>query len=172
MPSPLPHRNVSRISNARCRVLLDLYLRAGYAIRALYPVLDHHEFRATVEDAILEAALTHDAGRSQEGTWVRRVLRWRLDEAAVAAAQTRAADQLVEVAAPIDPEHALLQASALQAVERLTPRHQAVIAARLEGDTFEELGQALSLSRPVAHRATQRALAELRLHMEGAPAND
>jgi DNA-directed RNA polymerase specialized sigma24 family protein len=162
------HRDVSRISNDRCRVLLDQYLSAGYRLRPLYFALDDHEFRATVEDAILEAAITHDAGQSREGTWVRRVLRWRLDEASAAAAEARACDQLGEVAAPVDPEHALLQASALQAVERLSPRFQVVIAARLEGDTYDELGQALSLSRPHAHRQTKKALRALRQHMEGA----
>lgn len=163
------HRDVAKISNVRAKELLDKYLSAGYRLRALYSALDDHEFRATVEDAVLEAALTHDAARSTEGTWVRKVLAWRLDEAAMAAAEARAGDQLGEVAAPVDPEHALLQAVALQAVEQLSPRFQAVIAARLEGDTYDELGEALSLSRPHAFRQAKKALAVLRSHLEGSP---
>lgn len=169
MPRAEPLHQVARIDAATCKRLLADYLKVGFALRVNYSGLNDHEIRATTEEAILEAYLSYKPERGKtEGAWVRQVIRWRLDTTARKSALTawdRDADALdtdPQVLNGVNPERAFHRAHALRALEELSPRHQTILIARMGGDTYEEIGEQLGISRARAHTEGKRALEQLR----------
>lgn len=152
------------IDSTTAERLLKTYLPVVYALAPLFPGLDSASLRAAGEDAILEAYVTLDAERAQEGTWVRRVIHWRLTEAARLPWDYHAERFDPDPQAPngIDPEEAFWRATCVSALGHLTTRQQMVVEGRMKGLTFEELGTQLGISHTVAHREAVRAFKALR----------
>jgi len=161
----VPRRlDLGDVDNDTATRLLKAYLPVVYALAPLFPVLDAASLRAAGEDAILEAYVTLDPERAQEGTWVRRVIHWRLAEASRPPWDHNIERFDVDPQAPngIDPEEAFWRATCVSALGHLTTRQQMVVEGRMKGLTFEELGTQLGISHTLVHRESVRAFAALR----------
>ena len=157
--------NLAAVSDAEARRLLDSYMRIVWALAPLHPQLSDDELRAAGEDAILEAYLSLDGDRASEGTWVRRVIHWRLAEVSrPIEAESLPADP--QVANGLDPELALIQATAVHLVGRLSPRHQMVVDGRMRGETYEEIAEQIGVSFQRVHTEAKLAFRLLRCWLE------
>lgn len=154
------------ITDAEARRLLAAYLPIVYALAPLHPGLDPAQLRAAGEDAILEAALTLDAERANEGTWVRRVIHWRLAEASHPDEPLERLDPDPQVVNGRDPELALLQATAVHLIGRLSIRHQMVVDGRMRGETYEEIAEQIGVSSQRVHAEAVKAFRLLRSMLE------
>jgi RNA polymerase sigma factor (sigma-70 family) len=162
------------VSDADARRLLRAYLPVVRRIAAtLYAALPEDEALATGTDAVLEAFLSLDPSRAAEGTWVRRVVHWRLAEAVRRQPWDRQAESLdvdPQLLNGQNPAEAYERASAIAAIAGLPVRCQMVVVGRMRGETYAEVGESLGISPQRAHQVERRALLLLRLELEPAPA--
>ncbi len=159
-------RNLAGVDNATAKRLLDAYLPVAYAIRPIFRRIDDATFRATSEDAILEAHLTLKPDRASEGTWVRKLLFWRLSEVRTHSPETSLGTDPA-VLNGVDPEEAFLRATVVHMLGLLSVRQQQIVDGRMRGETYEELGSQLGISHARAHREGKRAFRILRDLLEG-----
>ena len=169
MPSPrLP--NLGAISDSEARRLLRQYLPIVRALRPLHPHLPDDELQAVGEDAILEAYLSHNGDRALESTWVRKVIHWRLAEAAVyQPPEHLEPDQVIN---GHDPELAVIQATAVSLIARLSPRHQNIVDGRMRGETYEEIAEQIGISAARTHIEAHKAFRLLRCMLEDEEQDD
>lgn len=157
--------SLGAISEGDARRLLQDYLPIVYALAPLYPYLSTDELRAAGEDAILEAYLSHDPGRALERTWVRRVIHWRLAETPRLPEQ-----ESLEVDPQIinggDPELAMVQATAVTLISRLSIRHQNIVDGRMRGETYEEIAEQIGITAQRVHTEARKAFSLLRSMLE------
>lgn len=167
---PRRSREVGAISQLEARRLLQDYMSVVWALAPLYPHLTADEVQAAGEDAILEAYVSLDVTRAQESTWVRRVVHWRLAELGERAPAERVAGESLpadpQLPNGMTPELALLQATAVRLLARLTPRQQMVVDGRMRGETYEEIGDSLGISAQRAHKVGSAAFELLRCLLE------
>lgn len=164
MPRP---RNLGSIDDATARRLLTDYLPLVLSFGRVFYSLDKATLRSVGEDALLEAYLTFDASRGcSEAVWMRRNVYWRLAAAVERRGLRPAGDESLgpdpQVVNGVNPEVAFLQATAVQALERLSIRQQMVVDGRMRGETFAEIGPQLGISDTMAHREWTTAIAILR----------
>jgi DNA-directed RNA polymerase specialized sigma24 family protein len=129
----------------------------------LYPRLDAATVRGVGEDAMLEAFLSHDVRQATERTWVKKLVLWRLAEAAgrqPGPAVSFGTDP--PILNGVDPEAAFLRATAVRALSHLSIRQQQIVDGRMRGETFLEIGQQLGISDTLAHREAKAAFRILR----------
>lgn len=171
------HRDVRvdmhTVDAATAAVLLKRYGRMLGAMVKLYPGLERDEVLEIGRIAVIEAYLTHDAERSTERTWVRKVVGWRLGDAAARDWHTRgegAIDPNIEPSQVINggnPEHQFLRTTAVRAIARLEPRHQIIVSGRMRGETYAEISATIGIATSLCHREGQRAYELLRSILEG-----
>lgn len=128
------------------------------------------DLRSIAAMAVLEAHLTYAQGASASPkTWTRRVLRWRLDEAARRSErpETPTAD-MDAVLNGRSPERAMLTAERMiwlqSAVSTLPPRRAAIVVATLHGEKPGEIAETLgikSASLQVEKTRTVKCLANM-----------
>lgn len=146
--------------------LLAAYMPCVRAVARLYAKSERADLEAVGRAAILEAFLSLDREKASEGTWIRRVIHWRVTEAI----QDLPEEALVGHAEVLDgheidrnPELGYERHLVLDAVKALSPRHATIILARLlDGDTFEQIADSLGISTQLTHVEYQRAIVELR----------
>ena len=157
-------RNLGAIDNPTATRLLRAYLPAVYALRPLFPRLDEASLRAAGEDAILEGYLSLDTERASEGTWIRKVIFWKLSTTAKRrlppVMQSLGTDP--PILNGIDPEAAFWRATAVHLISRLSVRQQQVVDGRMRGETYAEIGEQLGISDTMAHRDGREAFKILR----------
>lgn len=156
-------RDLGSIDDATARRLLRAYLPIARALRPGFPRLDAATFRATAEDAILEAYLKLDQSQASESTWVRKVLFWRLSEAAKRTpgpAQSLGTDPALLNG--VDPEEAFWRTTVVHLLGHLSVRQQQIVDGRMRGETYEELGVQLGISHAMAHKEGKAAFRILR----------
>lgn len=158
--------NLGAISDTEARRLLQEYLPIVRAVGPLYPHLSDAELQAAGEDAICEAYLSHRADRALERTWVRKVIHWRLAEAGTPAQDLESLGSDPQILNGRDPELALLQATAVSLVARLSVRQQMVVDGRMRGETYEEIADQIGISPQRAHVEAKRAFSLLRSMLE------
>ena len=170
-----------RIDAALCERLLKEYMPIVGAVARLYPYIEKDELLSAGRIAILEGYLRRDK-RSSERGWIRKVIHWKLSELAspphkelrtdafsprVARESLGEDPQLLNGA---DPEEQFWRATALSAISRLTVRRQVIVAAKMQGETYEEIGETLGISTQRTALEGKEAFEELRGILEpGAP---
>ena len=167
-PRRLP--DLSGLSDAQARRLLATYGPAVRKVAALFPRLDRDEALAVGQDAVLEAYLSHDPTQATEATWVRRLLHWRLAEAAARDPWDRHVESLdpdPQVLNGAGPEEAFFRASAVHNLGSLSVRHQMILDGRMRDETYREIGQSIGISTQLTQREGQKALRVLRSLLEG-----
>jgi RNA polymerase sigma factor (sigma-70 family) len=155
-----------RIDPATAQRLIAAYLPVVRSVARLYPTSERDDLESVGRVAILEAFLSFNAQKSQESTWIRRVVHWRLAEAAQRLPEDSTATGRAEVldGHEIDhnPELGYMRALVLDNLRALTPRQSTVILAFMQGETFAEIGASLGISSQHAHVEYQTAIAQLR----------
>lgn len=163
-------RDISKIDAATAKRLLETYLPIAKYFWRRYPHFDQSQLRAASEDAILEAYCTLDTTRSAEGTWVRLILRQRLQACVRQDAYARhiavSLDKDPQVINGVNPERALEHKRASAAINLLSPRHQTILMLRMDAYTYDQIGEYLGISRPRAGKEGSNALAHLRAILE------
>lgn len=156
-------RDLGAVDAATARRLLQAYLPMIRSLGRLYPHLDAATVRGVGEDAMLEAYISYDATQATERTWVKKLVLWRLSEAA--SRQPSSAASLgtdPAILNGVDPEAAFLRATAVRALSHLSIRQQQIVDGRMRGETFIEIGQQLGISDTLAHREAKAAFRILR----------
>jgi RNA polymerase sigma factor (sigma-70 family) len=146
--------------------LLGLYMPCVRAVARLYPTSVRADLESVGSTAILEAFLSFDAQKASEATWVRRVVHWRLAEAA----QRQPHDSTLSGRAEVidgheidhNPELGYFRSLVLDHLRVLTPRQSTIILAFIQGDTFAQIGESLGISTQHTHVEYQSAIRTLR----------
>lgn len=137
-----------------------------YARRSRDEAVDLEDLRAVAQVAVLEALVTFDASRTaSEGTWVRLMIRWRLQDALRREQATEAVD--AEALPNGRTPGQIFEAMEArvwweQEVGRLPPRDRVIVAATAQGETIRQIAHTLGLTASTACRARQRAYDTLR----------
>lgn len=170
----------SLVTNADARAYLreQRELINHYIRRAQRWHWDEAEVRSVVEVAAVEALATYEAKHSAKlNTWTHRVIRWRLSELRKSRRGEHQARQhmvdrngeeyAIEFSSPDpSPEDNVVAAERLrwlnEAMRVLTPRENAVLALKLDGETEAASGRALGVTRQCAQQHTAHALMKLR----------
>lgn len=131
-----------------------------------HPWLDRHELRAVWEDAICEAARSHDATRSAEAGWIQRIFYYRLAqlidrEITAKEALGRSLGTDPKVLNGVSPEKAFLESSVMAEVLKLPPRQQIILIAWAHGYTYAEVAAQVGVNLSTAYYDAQRALETL-----------
>lgn len=128
------------------------------------PALETADLRAVAEIAVLEAKLTYRSARGSLKTWTRRVIRWRLLEL-VSQRPEVPLDEPESVLNGENPEEVLAALERRQwmegAIGELGPRRRVIIAATVRGETLNETGQTLGISRSRVCQERKTALIQL-----------
>jgi DNA-directed RNA polymerase specialized sigma subunit len=159
--------DLGRIDGPTAARLIALYLPIVRAVLRLYPQSTWDDLEAVGRVAILEGHLSHDPTKgANEATWVRKVIHWRLSADAIVqpvdCTLTGRAEPLGGHELDHNPELGYLKHQVLEALRELSPRHQTVVLARIEGETFDAIGQSLGISDQRAHTEYVAAVAHLR----------
>lgn len=173
-----------RIDKALCERLLREYMPIVGAVARLYPYIEKDELLSAGRVAILEGYLRRDK-RSSERAWIRRYIHWRLQDLAMPHKELRTDalsprvgrereslgedPQLLNGA---DPEEQFWRATALSAISRLTIRRQVIVAAKMQGETYEEIGETLGISTQRTALEGRWAFEELRRILDEAPTSE
>ena len=157
----------SGVDKVLCARLLREYMPIVEAVARLYPHVERDELRANGRIAILEGYLRRDK-RSAEKTWIRKVIHWKLAELAGAGDGVEkdylgTDPQLLNGA---DPEEQFWRASAISAISRLNVRRQIIVAAKIQGETYEEIAETLGISTARTAVEGKEAFQELRRILE------
>lgn len=163
--------NFKRIDDTTARRLLDKY---GPIIKITAKRLAGHSYATCTVDqddliavgqmAVLEAQVTYRTGMGATlDTWVRKHIRWRITEEAFRFAERplkdpNDAERLLNGSSPAE-QYDL--AYAREAVGILNPREAVVMVSRMEGYTYEEIGDRLGVSRQTIFASERRALRQL-----------
>lgn len=158
----------SRVDAATARRLLASYRPVVRALCGLYSSDIRDDLLSIGDEAILEGFLSLQPERATESGWIRRVIHWRLTEAARTALCVPVTVSLEDgsTADNHDTEREVLQNLALRVVGLLSPRHQAIILGRLQAETLEEIAQSLGISTARTQVEERNALILLRKAME------
>ncbi len=155
--------DLGSIDDSTARRLLDDAHKLLRVALAKYSMLDQDELLQVGRLAVLEAHLTFDGTRDCSWeTWRKRVLGWRL------AASARALSAPVEepVEQPTngmhDPEVHTFRLELLEVMQQLPPREATILTLRLEGQTFEQIGEAIGITRSRVQQCERHALVILR----------
>lgn len=171
-----------RIDKALCERLLHDYMPIVGAVARLYPYIERDELLSAGRIAILEGYLRRDK-RSSERTWIRRYIHWRLQDLATPNKERRidalsphvGRDSLGEdpqLLNGADPEEQFWRATALHAISNLTIRRQVIVAAKMQGETYQEVAETLGISTARAALEGKGAFEELRRILEEVPASE
>jgi len=171
-----------RIDKALCERLLHDYMPIVGAVARLYPYIEKDELLSAGRIAILEGYLRRDK-RSSERGWIRKYIHWRLRDIAAPQKELR-----IDALAPhigreslgedpqllngADPEEQFWRATALSAISRLTIRRQVIVAAKMQGETYQEVAETLGISTARAALEGKGAFEELRRILEEAPSSE
>lgn len=114
--------------------------------------------------AVIEAHLSWlGSGGASRKTWTRRVVRWRVAEAAQRARDDAQPDEDIDrYPNGLDPEEAYVRAHARESVGMLSHRQRNVIDARLRGHTFAEIRGMIGVSAQQAEQDEKIGFARLR----------
>lgn len=140
------------------------------ATSALYArVSDQAALKSAGDEAIIVAYLTHDPTKATLATWVHRQVHWHLAEAV--RFQVPIADESFDPVDPqllngADPEEQFWRATATHAVGRLNPSEATILMARMQGETYAEVAETISVTPQRAHQVGARALERLREILE------
>lgn len=171
-----------RIDRALCERLLREYMPIVGAVARLYPYIEKDELLQTGRLAILEGYLRRDK-RSSERAWIRKVIHWKLKEL-VAPHKEQRVDALAphvgreslgedpQLLNGADPEEQFWRATALRAISGLTIRRQVIVAAKMQGETYQEVAETLGISTARAALEGKGAFEELRRILEEAPSSE
>lgn len=162
---PRASLDFGRISAATAKRLLDQYRPLVRAVVRLHPASARDDLLAVGDVAILEGFLKWQPEKASEGTWIRRIVHWRISGACEFSTVTEQFDEELFSDAH-DTEREVLQGLALRAINGLSPRHQSIIQARLANETFVEISESLGLSKSTTHDEYLEALKLLRINME------
>lgn len=137
------------------------------------PGHDEDDLRSVAEMAALEAHLTYEPDRGRApGTWAYQVISWRLEELRqdeVDIPMEAVAHAASPAPSPESRVEAYQLAEWLEAnLARLSPRRALVLARRLHGETGEEVGSTLGLSRARISQVSGSAERILRLRAKRA----
>lgn len=163
-----------RIDKALCDRLLREYMPIVGAVARLYPYIERDELLSTGRLAILEGYLRRDK-RSSERGWIRKVIHWKLKELASEPERHIQKEYLGEdpqLLNGADPEEQFWRATALTAISRLTIRKQVIVAAKMQGETYQEVAETLGISTARAAKEGQTAFEELRRILDEAPSSE
>lgn len=162
---------MAAVDDETAQRLLKAYMPIAGAFAGLYPNADRDELLAAGQIAIIEAYVKYRPDRgTKESTWVRRMLWWRIEEAAARQPWERGAESLdvdPQVVNGANPEQQFWKATAVRAVARLSPRHQMIVDGRMKGETYEEIGVQLGLSLQRVEQEAKKAFGLLRSMLEG-----
>jgi RNA polymerase sigma factor (sigma-70 family) len=163
--------DMAAVDDATAKALLVTYMPVAGAFANLYPYAEREELLAAGRLAIIEAFITHKSSRANERTWVRKVLYWRIGEAAKRRPWESQHECEDSETAPngANPEEQFWRASVLSAVGSLSPRHQTIIDARMRGEKVQEIGDSLGISHQRVTQEEQRAFKLLRGMLEDKP---
>ena len=166
-------KKVPRSLYVEAKVAADLMRRFRPIVRAITNALytrvaDQAALVSAGDEAIVFAYLTHDPLKANLATWVRKQIHWHLASASV---QAYIADESFDPVDPqllngADPEEQFWRATATHAVGRLGPREATILMARMQGETYAEVAETISISRQHAQRDGARALKRLREILE------
>ncbi len=161
------------VDDATAKDLLKRYGSFLGAMTKAYPGLERDEVLEIGRIAVLEAHLTHVPERSNESTWVRKVVGWRLQDAAARDWVARG-EGLIDPDAELgrlvngaNPEQQFWRATAVNTIAQLEPRHQMIVDGRMRGETWAEIASSIGISTAMCHREGQRAYNRLRSLLEG-----
>jgi RNA polymerase sigma factor (sigma-70 family) len=163
-----------RIDKALCERLLREYMPIVGALARLYPYIEKDELLSAGRIAILEGYLRRDK-RSSERTWIRRVIHWKLKELASQPEHyiyTESLGEDPQLLNGADPEEQFWRATALHAIAGLTIRRQVIVAAKMQGETYQEVAETLGISTQRAALEGKWAFEELRRILDEEPASE
>lgn len=134
------------------------------------PGVDREDLVAVGQIAVLEAHLSWNRHRNCTFVaWVKRIVQWRMRELVQMCAnqEEELKADLAETNTPESRFIACEEESWFEAaVSRLTPRQGAIIAARLEGETMEQIASTLGIHYSRVSRDLQTAVTKLRRWVE------
>jgi RNA polymerase sigma factor (sigma-70 family) len=159
--------DIGSIDDSTARQLLADASKLIRITIAKHSMLDQDELLQVGRLAVLEAHMTFDDSREcSRETWRKRVLGWRINES------VRAMSVPIEehVDSPTngahDPEMHTLRLELLEIMQKLPPREATILTLRLEGQTFEQIGASIGLTRGRVQQCEKHALAILRVLRE------
>jgi RNA polymerase sigma factor (sigma-70 family) len=161
--------------HVEAHIAVELVQRFRPVVRAVCTALyagvsDQAALVSAGDEAILYAYRTHDPAKANLATWTRRQIHWHLAKALERVCMP-IADESYDPVDPqllngADPEEQFWAATAAHAVGRLDPREATILMARMQGETYAEVAETISITPQRAHEVGARALERLREVLE------